>query len=196
MARVMRTYSERWRFRHPRSEDFYAVAEEVSGQDLRPFFAALVEQTGLVDYEVSSIASAKAGEPRGVFDRGEERETVREDTAETREKEADHKKARSYESSVMVRRRGDLVLPVDLELVFEGVPPERRTWDGRERWIRYEFSRPERLLSARVDPDGTLPIDVSVLNNARRVDGDWRSAAHWGARWMFWVQQWLALVGL
>src|SRR5262245_3948954 len=54
MARVMRTYSERWRFRHPGSDDFYAVAHEVSGEDLRPFFAALVEQTGLVDYEVAS----------------------------------------------------------------------------------------------------------------------------------------------
>ena len=35
MARVMRTYHERWRFKHPTSEDFYAVANEVSGQGPR-----------------------------------------------------------------------------------------------------------------------------------------------------------------
>ncbi len=196
MARVMRTYSERWRFRHPGSEDFYAVAQEVSGQDLRTFFTTLVEQTGLVDYEVSSVKSAKASEPRGVIERQGKRETVLEDAAEKQEKAADEKKTRLYESTVMVRRRGEVVLPVDVELVFEGVPPERRTWDGRERWIRYEFSRKERLLSARVDPDGKLPLDVSALNNARRVDGDSRAAVHWGARWMFWVQHGLAFLGL
>ena len=32
MARVMRTYHERWRFGHPSSDDFYAVASEVSGR--------------------------------------------------------------------------------------------------------------------------------------------------------------------
>ena len=36
MARVMRTYHERWRFRHPGSRDFYAVASEVAGRDGRP----------------------------------------------------------------------------------------------------------------------------------------------------------------
>jgi hypothetical protein len=38
MAKIMRTYSERWRFRHPSSDDFYAVASEVAGRDLRWFF--------------------------------------------------------------------------------------------------------------------------------------------------------------
>jgi Peptidase family M1 domain len=196
MARVMRTYSERWRFRHPGSDDFYAVAQEVSGEDLRSFFASLVEQPGLVDYEVSSVESEKASEPRGVFDRKGKRETVLDDDAEKGEEEADEKKTRPYESTVMVRRRGEVVLPVDVELVFEGVPPERRAWDGRDRWIRYEVTRPERLLSARVDPDGKLPLDVSGLNNSRRVEGDSRAAVHWGVRWMFWIQHWLALLGM
>src|SRR5262249_55775226 len=38
MARMMRAYVERWRFRHPTGDDFYAVASEVAGRDLRPFF--------------------------------------------------------------------------------------------------------------------------------------------------------------
>jgi hypothetical protein len=196
MARVMRTYAERWRFRHPGSDDFYAVAEEVAGRDLRSFFGQLVEGTGLVDYEVSSVRSERVPERRGVFDDPGNRETVRDEEAEKREKEADQKKARAYETTVMVRRRGEVVLPVDVELVFEGGPPERRTWDGRDRWIRYEITRPERLLSAQVDPDGKLPIDVSVLNNSRRTEADSRAATHWGFRWMFWIQQLLAFVGM
>ena len=34
MARVMRTFQERWRFRHPSTDDFFAVVNEVAGQDL------------------------------------------------------------------------------------------------------------------------------------------------------------------
>jgi aminopeptidase N len=32
MARVMRTYAERWRYKHPSTLDFYAVANEISGR--------------------------------------------------------------------------------------------------------------------------------------------------------------------
>ncbi len=56
MARVMRTYQERWRFGHPSSDDFYAVASEVSGQDLLPFFKQTIESNDVLDYEVSSVA--------------------------------------------------------------------------------------------------------------------------------------------
>jgi hypothetical protein len=196
MARVMRTYAERWRFRHPRSEDFYAVAEEVSGQELRSFFADLVERPGLVDYEVASVESVRAPAARGVFDADGKRAVVLEKDAEKREDEADEKNTGAYRSTVMVRRRGEIALPVEVELVFDGAPAERRVWDGRDRWIRYEVTRPERLLAANVDPDGKLPIDANELNNSRRVDADPRAAVHWGIRWLFWVQQWLAFVGL
>jgi hypothetical protein len=196
MARVLRTYHERWRFRHPGSDDFFAVAEEVSGRALGWFFGPVVNGSGLLDYEVESVSTAPSPEPRGVVDRGKGRETVDPRAAERREREADEKKARPYESTVLVRRRGDVVAPVQVELRFEGAPPQRRSWDGRDRWIRYELTRPERLLSAHVDPEGKLPLDVSLLNNSRRVEGDARTAAHWGARWLFWIQQLLASVAM
>jgi hypothetical protein len=55
MARIMRTYVERWRFRHPSSDDFFAVASEVAGRDLRPFFRAAFESPAVVDYAVGSV---------------------------------------------------------------------------------------------------------------------------------------------
>jgi hypothetical protein len=39
-------------------------------------------------------------------------------------------------------------------------------------------------------------IDTNRLNNARRVEPDGRAAARWGAGWVFWLQQLLAMVGL
>ena len=57
MARVMRTYHERWRFRHPRSEDFFALVNEVTGQDWSWFFDQVVRGTDILDYEIGSATS-------------------------------------------------------------------------------------------------------------------------------------------
>jgi aminopeptidase N len=55
MARVMRTYAERWRYRHPSSDDFYRVASEVAGRDLRPFFRQTIESPAVIDYAVGHV---------------------------------------------------------------------------------------------------------------------------------------------
>jgi hypothetical protein len=55
MARVMRTYAERWRFGHPSSDDFYRVASEVAGRDLTPYFRQTIESPAAIDYAVGGI---------------------------------------------------------------------------------------------------------------------------------------------
>jgi hypothetical protein len=186
MARVVRTYAERFRFRHPSSDDFYAVAEEVSGRDLRSFFDQTVERPGIVDYEVASVDSVQAPEPRGVGVGVPEGVGVLQKDG----------KGRPWESTVIVRRRGEVMLPVDVELRFEGGALDRRTWDARDRWVRYRVTRPERLLSAHVDPDRKIPLDVDAINDSKRVDPDGRASARWSSTFLFWVQQVLAFVGM
>lgn len=56
MSRVMRTYFERWRFRHPTSQDFFDTASEVSGQDLQWFFDEFFRSDRVLDYAVQSVA--------------------------------------------------------------------------------------------------------------------------------------------
>ncbi len=196
MARVMRTFHERWRFRHPSSDDFYAVVNEVSGQDLKWYFDQVVEGSGVLDYEVSLITSRKVPEPTGVFERAGRPETVGGKEAKRREKEADQKGSRQYQSRVELRRLGEVVFPVEVELLFFGKPPERRSWDGKDRWVRWEFVRPERLVSARIDPDRRVLLDANWLNNGKRVKADRRAAVSWATRYYFWVQQALALLAL
>jgi hypothetical protein len=197
MARIMRTYHERWRFAHPTSEDFYAVASEVSGQDLSWFFERTIEQPGYLDYAVASVSTTRDLGPRGILEDGAEatRSFVASQDPQD-EDEPDEDAAGSWRSIVRVRRLGEVVLPVEVELQFEGGPPERRDWDGRDRWVSYEVTRPHRLLAAVVDPDDRLVLDANRLNNARRVRPDGQAAAYWGARVTFWLQSVLALVGL
>lgn len=55
MLDVLRTYFQRYRFAHPTTEDFRAVAEEVSGQDLAWFFDGLVYGDGVLNYTVAAV---------------------------------------------------------------------------------------------------------------------------------------------
>jgi len=219
MARVMRTYHERWRFRHPASEDFYAVVAEVAGRDARWFFDQAVERPGILDDEVASVRSERVPEPRGVFGEGEGKTTVTTKEARQKEREADKAGGRAWRSTVVVRRRGEVRLPMSLGLEFEGGKSQTMSLqeldfegaktealpllDGRNggrpwlgRWKRIELTGERRLVSATVDPENRVAIDVNRLNNSRRVEPDGRAAAHWGARWVFWLQQVLAMVGL
>jgi len=60
-GRVMKTYYERYRFKHPRTEDFIAVAQEVSGRDLKWFFDQTVYGKGVLDYAVESVNTRRDG---------------------------------------------------------------------------------------------------------------------------------------
>lgn len=57
MHRILRTYYDRWRFRHPATRDFIAVAEEVAGKDLGWFFDQYVYGTAVVDYAVDAVTN-------------------------------------------------------------------------------------------------------------------------------------------
>jgi hypothetical protein len=60
-GRVMKTYYERYSFKHPRTEDFIAVAQEVSGRDLKWFFDQTVYGKGVLDYAVESASTRRDG---------------------------------------------------------------------------------------------------------------------------------------
>jgi hypothetical protein len=186
MARIMRTYSERWRFRHPSSDDFYAVASEVAGQDLMWFFKSRGRDRrlrGLRSLE-RGLATGATATPAGWAKLTKLTEAKEPgDTA-------------PYDSVIVVRRRGGIVLPQVIELTFEGGRKERVNWDGADRWKRLTRTTKDRLERVEIDPDHRIWLDVNWTNNSRRTTSDHRAAATWTARVLFWVQQFVSLAGL
>jgi hypothetical protein len=193
MARIMRTYHERWRFRHPSSDDFYAVANEVSGKDLGWFFRQAVEGDQVLDFDVSQATSTRVRTDAGYLDGARGRELVSQDTAQERDAAVDEN-SRQYLSTVIVRRRGEFVFPVDVAFKFEDAPAERTRWDGQERWKKFTFTRAEKLEWVEVDPDRKILLDVNWLNNSRRVTPDGTAASATSARWLFVLQQILGVL--
>jgi hypothetical protein len=59
MQRILATYFERWKFKHPRPEDFFDIANEVSGQNLTPFFDQVYRSSNTFDYGVQDLVSER-----------------------------------------------------------------------------------------------------------------------------------------
>lgn len=62
MQRIMAAHFERGAFRHPTPEGFFAIANEVSGQDLTWFFDATVRSSAAFDYAVAQVTNTAAGD--------------------------------------------------------------------------------------------------------------------------------------
>jgi hypothetical protein len=62
LQRVMSTYFQRYAFKHPKPDDFFAVANEVSGQDLAWYFDQVYRGSQTFDYGVDKFTSERAGD--------------------------------------------------------------------------------------------------------------------------------------
>ncbi|HEY8550280.1 MAG TPA: M1 family aminopeptidase, partial [Vicinamibacterales bacterium] len=176
VQKILATFFERWRFRHPTPDDFFAVANEVSGRDLRPFFDQVYRSSHEVDYGIQQLTSTRVA-TYGFGDDSPPRfaRNVAEPAA--------------WETIVVVRRYGEAILPVDVEVEFENGERWREQWDGRERWHAFRLTREARARTARVDPDRVLLLDVNLTNNSRSLHPMGATAARrWALTWLTWMQ--------
>ncbi len=177
---AMASFFARWQFGHPRPEDFFAVIEEESGQDLDWFFDQVYYDSVQFDYALASIMS-KPADVRGFVNGLDGLAYWDGGTTEDREG--------LIRTDVVVRRLGGGIFPVDVLMVFEDGVEVRRRWDGRARWHRFIEERPSELAYAMIDPDRTLLLDLNYTNNSRVQKNHGAFAARkWGAKWMIWLQ--------
>jgi aminopeptidase N len=64
LQRIMSTYFNRWKFRHPKPQDFFAVANEVSGRDLTWFVDQVYRGSNVFDYALQDLTSERADSGR------------------------------------------------------------------------------------------------------------------------------------
>jgi hypothetical protein len=188
MARVMRTYFQRYRYRHPTTQDFMDTVNEITGLDLDWYFDQLLSTGGVVDYAVSDITSEPVEDQRGVYDREGQRVTMPEPN-ETQDEGL-------FQTIVTLRRLGSVVLPVKVEILFANGERAQEHWDGRNRWRQFQYIKPARAVSAEIfsatlDPGGPshlLFLDVDFTNNSRRLEPDQLPALRWTSKFLFWIQ--------
>ena len=157
LQRILSTHFERWKFRHPKPDDFFRIANEVSGQDLTWFFDEVYRGSNVFDYGVQAFTSEKAGD--------------------------------RFRTTVVARRFGEAIFPVDVVTTFANGETVTERWDGRDRRQMYVYDRAVRASMAQVDPKRVLLLDVNYTNNGRAIEPRGGAASlKWSLKWMVWLQ--------
>jgi hypothetical protein len=174
LRQALRVYFMRYRFQHPTGTQFIDTLQEVCGRkDLQPYFDQAFNGTEVLDYSVDSLTSGSS------------------------EWWKDNSAGGPYHTSVVVRRKGSFVFPVNLEVGFADGSKEQATWDGNDRWARFSWDKPSRAVYAQVDPDGNVPLDVDSFNNSYTLQRDRTARLKLTNYWVFAQQllvQWLSFL--
>ncbi|MEO8876130.1 MAG: M1 family aminopeptidase, partial [Polyangiaceae bacterium] len=151
--RALGTYARRWRFRHPTPDDLIRCFAETLGDAAAIELRASLFDRSVVDYVASDISASEVTTSAGIFDYSGKRETVARSVRS------------GFEGWVLVERRGNLHLPVDVDLIFASGARERRHWDGIGDTTRIFYRGKDPLRYAVVDPDDRILLDENRANN-------------------------------
>lgn len=189
MARVMRAWFERYRFHHPDALDFEKLVNEVTGRDMTWFFDQFVYGTNALNYRVGAVQSDRVETKLGSFVENGKRVTVTEEDADRIDKERERKGApEEYHIVVRLVREGEAVFPVAAKITLSNGETVREHWDGRERWVKYEYTRKARLRSVEIDPERKVLLDTSFADNSWVARTQWLLLAKWSSNLLFWLQ--------
>lgn len=176
LQRALSTFFERWKYRHPKPEDFFAVIDEVSGRDMSWFFDQVHRSSNVFDYGVQEFRSSPSG-ITGFVDEDGSRSYVRNEPRG------------EYETMVVVRRYGEATFPVDVVVRFADGEKAQETWDGRARWRLFSYRRSVPAVSVEVDPDRVLLLDIDRTNNSRTLEPQSGEAStKWMLVWLGWLE--------
>jgi len=168
--------------RFPASPPFTATGQPdyasapATNSSLRGFFNQAVYGTQLLDYAIESISS---------------------DPAQWWMPEPKDQKQIQYLSTVYLHRKGDFILPVTVEIVFDDGTRLRERWNGVDRWTKFTYTRNARVVSAEIDPDHAILLDTNFFNNsyttrwnpvpARKLTNLWVSFNQLAAQLLSWL---------
>jgi hypothetical protein len=157
----------------PQLADFERVASGVSGQQLSWFFDQVFHSSSAFDYGVEALAS----EP----DAGG-----------------------AFSTTVMARRYGearftgatgtrsggfDLGRGITLRVTFADGQQRTDWWDGRDERRAFRYRSPARAVSATIDPDLVLLLDLDRTNNSRTLAPRQNAAAtRWASLYLLWLE--------
>ena len=184
--RVLSTYFERWKFRHPKPQDFFAIVNEISGQDMSWFFEQTYNSSNVFDYGVGQVNSEPVNVPRGYGE--QEGDWIYRD-GEEGDDDSETDPEKQYRSRVFIRRWGEASFPIEVKITFDNGEDILEIWDGKERWVRFDYLKNTRVQKIAVDPENKLVLDVNHTNNTWVRNSRANIAAtKWASKWLTWLQ--------
>lgn len=138
MDSLMKTYVQRWKFRHPRTIDFVAVVNECSDNQWIGFLEQALYTERTIDFKAEWNSEDPDASPPGLF-------------------EGDR---------VVIRREGEFILPVEIRCVFADGDTMVQLWQGDDSLYRLPVPPERKLVSVEADPTQKIWIDLNWTNNS------------------------------
>ena len=160
---AFKTYSQRWKFKHPTPADFFRSMEDASAMDLDWFWRGWFYTTDVTDIGIQSVKKfqTKTGENDTV-------EFVEDTSAglSFANKATDSK----FHYEITYNKPGGLVMPIIVEFTYKDGSTERKTypaqiWRYNDKEITKTFSSDKEITNIALDPD-LETADVDTSNNS------------------------------
>lgn len=185
MDEMLRTYFDRWKFKHPKGADFKAVLKEYLyatfdstwAGNVYHFFENGIERALVLDYAVTKIINEKLPSPQGMFGQTANELAYKDGTA-----------AGARQSVIEIQRKGDWIFPVEIQVLLEDGTTETRYWDGIDGSYRWTILDKPPVVQARIDPYQKIGVDLDQNNNSLTLKPGTAPLWKYAAKSTFWVQ--------
>lgn len=137
MRRIMRTYTQKYRFKHPTTSDFQRVVEQVTDRKWTDFFNQYVYGNQMADFAVEGI-----------------------DT-----RVVDSEGAPRYEATVHIVKKGADYPSVPIVFHFADGTSTRKVWNGDGERMQYRLNHTAPLDWVMIDPLYTIVVENKHINN-------------------------------
>ncbi len=163
---AFKTYSQRWKFKHPTPADFFRSMEDASAMDLDWFWRGWFYTTDVTDIGIKGVKKfyAEDGENNRV--------NFIEDTSEGLTFSAENaKKANSkFFYEITFDKPGGLVMPIIVEYTYKDGTKARKTypaqiWRYNDKEITKAIHSDKEIINITIDPD-LETADVDTSNNS------------------------------
>ncbi|PQJ78561.1 M1 family metallopeptidase [Polaribacter porphyrae] len=157
---AFKTYSQRWKFKHPTPADFFRTMEDASGIDLDWFWRGWFYTTDVTDIGIKGVKKFSAKE-------GEKSVEFIEDTSEGL---GFASKQDKYHYEITYNKPGGLVMPIIVEFTYKDGTKEKKMypaeiWRYNDNEVTKVFSSNKQVESIMIDPD-LETADVDTSNNS------------------------------
>ena len=170
MDRVLQTYYDEWKFKHPKTQDFINIVNAVVkrkhankfGENMDWFFKQVLYGTDVCDYSIHTIQNT-------FIEKGEDVESD------------------GIISKVRVFRLGDMYMPNEILVHFKDGTETLETWDGKAASTVFTFKGKE-IEWAQIDPENKITLDVNFANNSKTLKPETKTFWKYAQKIMFWLQ--------
>lgn len=137
MRRIMRTYTQKYRFNHPTTSDFQRVVEQVTERKWTDFFNQYVYGNQMADFAVEGIDTRLV----------------------------DSEGAPRYEATVHIVKKGADYPSVPIVFHFADGTSTRKMWNGDGERMQYRINHTAPLDWVMIDPLYTIVVENKHINN-------------------------------